>query len=64
LGAGSPTKKLKEIDGAIQGALAIGTGVGKTTHTVSCLCKGKKQNIILVVPTQELVYSAERHHSD
>lgn len=59
-----PAKQLKEVDGAWQGALAIGTGVGKTTKTASCLCKGGKRNIVLVTPTEGLAYSAGGHHAD
>lgn len=58
-------ERLKELEGdkGQRGVLAIGTGVGKTTKTASCLCCGGKRNIILVTPTKGLASSAAKHHS-
>jgi hypothetical protein len=52
----------KEINNT-KGHLAIGTGVGKTTKTVACLCQGGTNNIILVCPTPALTQDAYDHHN-
>lgn len=55
--------KGNKIIDPVAGTLAIGTGWGKTTKTVSCLCKGGHRNIILITPTEALAQSAYGHHS-
>jgi len=45
------------------GHLAIGTGIGKSTKVINCLCKGGERHIILVTTNQTLVDSAFKHHS-
>jgi hypothetical protein len=47
---------------ALIGHLSIAPGIGKTTKTVSCLCKAGSRNIILVLPTEVLTAGAYNHH--
>ncbi|CAG8597648.1 11007_t:CDS:2 [Paraglomus occultum] len=42
-------------DKGTAGHLAIGTGIGKSTKVVNCLCKGGERHIILVTTNQTLV---------
>lgn len=51
-----------EIDKSGNGVLPILTGGGKTTKTVSCLVRGKKNNVVLVCPNEALAADAEVHH--
>lgn len=49
---------------AIQGNLAFGTGVGKTTKIINCLVRGGERNVILVAPNSALVSGAYNDHID
>ncbi|CAI2183139.1 311_t:CDS:10, partial [Funneliformis geosporum] len=52
-----------EVGNPQKGLLPIGTGVGKTTKTVACLCNGGQKNAVLVCPNKGLAQSAYDNHS-
>lgn len=60
----NPEAFLCEPNNDTKGHLPYATGIGKTTKTVCCICKGGERHIILVLPTKSLALSALNSHND